>query len=117
MKFLFDVHIPYKLISFLKSISIEAIHVNFILNGSNSKDSEIAEFADKDDWILISKDADFKLSYLLKKKPKKLIKINLGNVSNDELVRMIERNLDLVQMIDSRPSFMIELGKESQVYL
>jgi predicted nuclease of predicted toxin-antitoxin system len=117
MKFLCDVHISYKLISFFKSNGIEAIHVNSILNGSNSKDSEIADFADKDDLILISKDADFKLSYLLKKKPKKLIKVNLGNVSNEELLRIIERNLELIRVMDSRPSFMIELGKEPQIYL
>ena len=117
MKFLCDVHIPYKLISFFRSISIEAIHINSILDGSYSKDSEIADFADQNDLILISKDADFKLSYLLKKKPKKLIKVNLGNVSNNELVRMIESNLDLVRMMDSKSSFMVELGKESQIYL
>ena len=96
MKFLCDVHIPYKLISFFKSNNIKAIHVNSILNGSNSKDSEIAHFADENDLILISKDADFKLSYLLKKRPKKLIKVNLGNVSNEELIRIFERNLDLI---------------------
>ncbi len=117
MKFLCDVHIPYKLVSYLRSIEIEAIHVNSILNGSNSKDAEKADYADENDFILISKDADFKMSYLLKKKTPKLIKVDLGNISNADLLKIFESNLDLIRMLSSSPNFMIELGKESKVYL
>lgn len=78
MKFLCDVHISYKLVNFLNSQGYLAIHVNSILEGSETKDSAISDYADEHDFILISKDADFKISYLIKKKPLKLIKVNLG---------------------------------------
>ncbi|SEF96994.1 hypothetical protein SAMN03080598_02021 [Algoriphagus boritolerans DSM 17298 = JCM 18970] len=44
--------------------------------------------------MLISKDPDFKLSYLIKKKPLKLIKVNLGNVSNSALLELFSKKLE-----------------------
>ena len=75
MKFLCDVHISYKLSKKIESLGFESIHVNFILDKWFTSDTEIAKFADSNDYILISKDADFKNSYLINKLPKKLIKI------------------------------------------
>jgi len=68
VKVICDVHISFKVVSFFKEYGYESIHVNSILNGSFTKDSEIASFADKGNYILISKDSDFKISFLLNKK-------------------------------------------------
>jgi predicted nuclease of predicted toxin-antitoxin system len=43
MKFLCDVHISYKIVAHLKSLGFESIHVNEILNKSETKDSEISK--------------------------------------------------------------------------
>ncbi|MBN1187175.1 MAG: DUF5615 family PIN-like protein [Bacteroidales bacterium] len=60
MKFLCDVHISYKVVAFIKSLGFEAIHVNEILDKSETKDSDIIAYADKNDFIIITKDADFR---------------------------------------------------------
>ncbi len=76
MKFLCDVHIPYKLTKHLESLGFVSVHVNKILNKWFTSDAEISEYADKNDFIVITKDSDFRNSYYIKKTPEKLIKIN-----------------------------------------
>ena len=82
MKFLCDVHISYKLVKYLQQSDYMAIHVNEILDKWFTKDSEISTYADLNDLIVITKDSDFRDSFFIKKTPRKLIKINLGNISN-----------------------------------
>jgi len=44
----------------------------------------------------LAKDIDFRNNYFLNKTPKKLIKINLGNVANQELIDIFDNYLDLL---------------------
>ncbi len=94
MKFLCDVHISIKILKFLNSKQYECIHVNSILNKWFTKDSDISNYSDQNDLILITKDADFRDSYFLKNTPKKLVKINLGNIPNSKLIEIIDTNLE-----------------------
>ena len=75
MRFLCDVHISYKIAKHLTEFGYEAIHVNNILNKSETSDTEIARFVDKNDFVLITKDSDFRDSYFITGTPKKIIKI------------------------------------------
>lgn len=97
MKFLCDVHISYKLVHRISDLGYECIHVNSVLDKWFTKDDVIATFVDQNDYILISKDVDFKNSFLLKSTPKKLIKVNLGNVSNITLNEIISNNMELIK--------------------
>ncbi|SDC53865.1 Predicted nuclease, contains PIN domain, potential toxin-antitoxin system component [Algoriphagus faecimaris] len=117
MKFLCDVHIPFKLVSFFQDLGYESVHVNSILEGSSTKDSEIAKFADEGNYILISKDADFKISFLLKRKPKKLVKINLGNISNKALIEIFKIRIDQLLKLDSKPTFLLEIGSRNDSFI
>jgi predicted nuclease of predicted toxin-antitoxin system len=47
MRVLCDVHIPYRLVNFLRERGVDATHVNRILNKWYTKDSEIARYADE----------------------------------------------------------------------
>ncbi len=84
-------------------------HVNDLPNRWHSTDDEIAEFADRLNCILISKDIDFKNSFFIRQSPKKLLKINLGNLSNEALIRSIVTLLPFISSLDQRPRFLIEL--------
>ena len=63
MKFLCDVHISYKVVKFFSEAGYETIHVNQILESWKTKDKDICEYADKNDFIVITKDYDFRDSY------------------------------------------------------
>lgn len=74
MKFLCDVHISYKVARHLSSLAYEAIHINDILDKWHTKDHDICEYADSKDYIILTKDRDFKDSYFIHATPKKLIR-------------------------------------------
>ncbi len=60
MRFLCDVHISYKLTNFFISKGLESIHVNNILDKSETKDSDICKIADHNNFVIITKDSDFR---------------------------------------------------------
>lgn len=87
--------------------------MNDILDGYFSKDSEISEYCDQHGYILVSKDSDFRHSYFLNFKPKKLLWIKLGSISNDQLIQVVENLFEVLGQLDKRDSFLIELKGKS----
>jgi predicted nuclease of predicted toxin-antitoxin system len=112
MKFLCDVHISYKLTKHLVSLGFESIHVNEILDKSETKDSDLCEYADQYGFVIISKDSDFRDSYFVKQTPKKIIKINLGNISNRELIEIFDNNIEAIQELDGKSNFLLEVDSD-----
>ena len=112
MRFLCDVHISYKLTKHLISLGFDSIHVNEILDKSKTKDSDLCRFADQNNYVIVSKDSDFRDSYFVKQTPKKLIKINLGNIPNQQLINIFNDNIDLIQKLDSKINFLLEIDKD-----
>ncbi len=112
MRFLCDVHISYKLTKHLISLGFDSIHVNEILDKSETKDSDLCRFADQNNYVIISKDSDFRDSYFVKQTPKRLIKINLGNIPNQQLINIFNDNIDLIQKLDSKINFLLEIDKD-----
>jgi len=112
MRFLCDVHITYKLLNHLKNLGFEAIHVNQILDKSETKDADICRYADEHDYIVITKDADFRNTHFVNLTPKHLIKINLGNIANRQLISIVGAHLHLIKQIIDRPHFLLEVDQE-----
>jgi predicted nuclease of predicted toxin-antitoxin system len=113
MKFLCDVHISFKLVRHLRSLGYEVFHVNEILDTWFSSDSLISKFADDNDLIVITKDSDFRNSFYINNSPKKLIKINLGNISNELLIQVITDNLEHFKKLNNSQVFIVEVDKTS----
>lgn len=116
MKFLCDVHISYKVVNFLSLSGFETIHVNQILDKWNTKDRDICKFADSNDLIVITKDYDFRNSFFVNGSPKKLIKINLGNISTSDLIESISQILTAIEKLANSPSFLVEIDKNLITY-
>ena len=96
MKILCDVHISLKISKLFASKGITSVHVNDILDKWFTSDIKISDFADENDFTVITKDSDFKNSHFIKKSPKKLIKINLGNISTNRLLEIFESCYTLI---------------------
>ena len=93
MKVICDVHLPKRLVAFFVENGIEAIHGSEILDGWQTKDHDFCKYADENNYVIISKDSDFRNSHFLQDTPKKLIKVNLGNISNDRLIDIFKEKL------------------------
>ena len=113
MHFLCDVHISFKIKNFLIKSGYQCSHINEILHGDITSDNNIASYCNELNLILISKDQDFTDSYFLKRLPRKFIKISLGNISTLQLIELIKATLPIIEELQQRNHFMIDIHKHS----
>ena len=116
MKFLCDVHISYKLCKYLTSQGYECIHVNMILEKWHTPDNIICQYADANDFVVITKDEDFRNSHIFRDTPKKLIRIILGNISNQLMINLFEEYSPLLQTLENEETFFVEIGSSFVLY-
>ena len=117
MKFICDVHIPFKLVKFLSNNGFESFHVNSLENKWHTKDSVICQFADNNGLIVVTKDEDFRNSFFLQHTPRKLIRIILDNISNQELLLTVfEQHLLIIRKLNEDDSFYLKLGRSVSIY-
>ena len=108
---------PLNIVRHLNSLGYETIHVNDILDMWFTKDKEISAYTDSNDLIHITKDSDFKNSFVVNQTPKKLIKINLGNISNQELIKILTDNLEFILKLNFATRFLVEISPQYVVFL
>jgi predicted nuclease of predicted toxin-antitoxin system len=114
VKFLVDAQLPTRVTALLTAAGHDAIHTSDLPNGNRSTDREIAERADADGRVVVSKDADFRDSHLLTGRPAKLLVVATGNITNDALLALLARALDAIVMALEEADF-IELHHDDLV--
>lgn len=109
MKFLIDAQLPARLAQHLVEAGHDAIHTLDLPGANRTRDAEIADRADAEDRVLVSKDSDFRDSHLLRGTPKKLLIVATGNIANRELLALFEEHLGaIVAALDDAD--LVELG-------
>jgi predicted nuclease of predicted toxin-antitoxin system len=104
VKFLVDAQLPARLARLLNEHGHDATHTSELPNGNRTPDDEIADTADAEDRVVISKDRDFRNSHFLKGTPRKLLVVRTGNISNDDLLALFEANLEqIADALDGAP--------------
>jgi predicted nuclease of predicted toxin-antitoxin system len=82
VKFTVDAQLPKRLADALAVLGHDAIHTLSLPQQNRTADNAIAELADHEHRIVISKDADFVTSHILSGTPRYLLEISTGNLSN-----------------------------------
>ncbi len=114
----FLLHLPISLSKFLsKQANCTSVHVNQILQKWHTSDSEICKYADENNLVVISKDSDFKNSHFINKAPKKIIRVTLGNITNEEVLLLFNKYLPFILPLSSKTDFYIEIGKEQIIII
>lgn len=80
MNIIIDAHFPSSLVWLFDGFGISAYHTLDIPNQNQTKDSEILDFADGHDYVVMTKDADFVDSFYVQNRPKKLLLVSIGNI-------------------------------------
>ena len=93
MKFIVDAQLPRSLAAFLRGQGFDVIHTCELPNGNETTDVEINRLSLSDQRILISKDGDFYDSFSATKEPYKLLYVRTGNISNEKLIELFEKNI------------------------
>ncbi|MGY6741592.1 MAG: DUF5615 family PIN-like protein [Cecembia sp.] len=105
MEFLLDANIPPSLADDLIGHKVDHV-ISFPL-GTSTIDTEINDYCYQNNCILITKDSDFYDSFILHKKPPKLILVKLGNLKIRELRNYFRKNRDLIESLINQHSLII----------
>lgn len=89
MKYIIDAQLPPLFCEVIQKLGFDAIHVHDLPQKDETKDSEIAFFADSNQRVVVTKDADFFYAHKLLQKPQKLLLISTGNIKNRDLFNLI----------------------------
>jgi len=96
MKFLIDAQLPRRCAGWLIEAGHNALHTLDLPAGNRTTDNEIVAIAEREERIVVSKDADFVQTFLLKGKPSLLL-ISTGNITNAELEILLRNNLSGIE--------------------
>jgi predicted nuclease of predicted toxin-antitoxin system len=114
VRFLVDAQLPVRLARFLTESGHDAIHSSQLPDGNRTTDDRIAARADAESRAVVTKDRDFRDSHLLRRTPRRLLVIATGNITNNDLLALLETNLDLVIEAFTEAA-LVELGAEQLI--
>jgi predicted nuclease of predicted toxin-antitoxin system len=96
MNFLIDAQLPRRLVQRFREAGHDAIHTLDLPEGNRTSDADINALAERDHRIVVTKDVDFVDSFILNRRPPKLLLISTGNITNGELESLISQNLSTI---------------------
>ncbi|TNC19616.1 DUF5615 family PIN-like protein [Amycolatopsis alkalitolerans] len=114
MRFVVDAQLPARLARFLDAAGHDCVHTTALPDGNHSRDEDIAELADAEDRVVISKDRDFRDGHLLRGTPRRLLIVATGNVSNHDLLALFEKHLGTIAEILAEAD-LVELGPQQLI--
>ena len=100
MKLLFDHNISPKLVEHLADLFPGSDHV-FALRLHTSDDQTIRSFAADNDFLIVTKDADYGEMHMLFGAPPKVIWIRRGNCSTNAVEQMLRDHIDdIIRLVE-----------------
>ena len=111
MRFLVDAQLPARLTRALLGAGHDAVHTTNLPSGNRTSDPEIAEFADRHNRIVVTKDRDFRDGHLLTGRPRRLLIVATGNITNSALLALIEGHLEAIGTAFDDADF-VEMGAD-----
>jgi Uncharacterized protein conserved in bacteria len=101
MKFIVDAHLPQRLKAWPIAQGFDTVHTIDLPKANETEDLLIADFSEKEGRIVITKNSDFLKLYILKGKPSKLFLITTGNIVNEDLPLLFEKNFKTVMKLSN----------------
>jgi predicted nuclease of predicted toxin-antitoxin system len=114
VKFIVDAHLPRRLAVHLRRSGHDAIHTSDLPDKNRTTDSEINRLAEMEGRVVVTKDADFVSSFVLWRRPGKLLLVSTGNITNAELDAMLSDHLYEIESAFLSYSY-VELRRDSLV--
>lgn len=96
MKFLVDAQLPRRLVKRFREAGFEAIHTLDLQKGNRTTDAEINALSIREQYVVVTKDADFVNSFHLQHQPYKLLLVSTGNINNADLEALLVTNIDSI---------------------
>jgi predicted nuclease of predicted toxin-antitoxin system len=104
MKLLFDQNISFRITDKIKDIFPGSGQVRD-LGLEDSSDSFLWDYAKKNEYCIVTFDADFFDMGIIKGSSPKVIWLRLGNTSTSNIEKVIRKNCDLIKTFLTDPEF------------
>lgn len=100
MRLLFDQNLSRRLVSVLSGLYPDSTHVSLV-GLDTATDREIWDFAAAQDYVIVSKDSDFRQLAFLLGGPPKTVWLRVGNVSTDVIAVLLANHVnDIAAFVD-----------------
>jgi predicted nuclease of predicted toxin-antitoxin system len=109
MKFLVDAQLPRRLARELSAFGHDVVHTLDLPSANRTQDKDIVALAVRESRIVVTKDNDFVISFVLRREPPKLLLISTGNMSNENLSKLLASNLTALEKAFAQYDF-VELS-------
>src|SRR5574337_519848 len=96
MRFLVDAHLPRRIARRLQAAGHDVLHTLDLPDGNRTTDAEINAISLREQRVVVTKDADFVNSFLLKHQPYKLLLISTGNIKNADFESLLIAQLPAI---------------------
>ena len=96
MNFLVDAHLPPGLCIAFRAAGHDAIHTHQLPAQNRTSDEAINQVSEREQRVVVTKDADFYHSHLLHGKPRKLLLVRTGNIRTRDLQTLFRRHLPTI---------------------
>ncbi len=96
MKLLLDENLSFRLVSRLAGTFPGSQHIG-MLGLTRASDNEIWSFAGSNGFMIVSKDSDFVQLALARGHPPKVLMLDVGNCSTDDVVHVLVEALDEIR--------------------
>jgi predicted nuclease of predicted toxin-antitoxin system len=97
VKFLIDAQLPVRLAAYLSRAGHDVVHSSALPEGNRTSDEVLAELADAEDRVMVTKDRDFEIGHALRGMPRRLLLVTTGNITNNALLGLFENSLTLLE--------------------
>jgi predicted nuclease of predicted toxin-antitoxin system len=114
MNFLVDAHLPRRLAFWLQARGHDVVHTRDLAAGNRTGDGEINRRSLAEQRVVVTKDADFVDSLVVRGQPYKLLLVSTGNITNDALIDLFTRYIaDIEQAL--RANTYVELSRTALI--
>jgi predicted nuclease of predicted toxin-antitoxin system len=110
VKVIVDAQLPFSLSRFLNLAGHDSIHTIELPDQNNTIDESVLKISTEQNRIVITKDNDFLVSFLVQNRPQKLILIKTGNIKNSALIAIFEKHHERIAQLMEQNS-LIEITK------
>ena len=109
MRFFIDAQLPRRMVRWLAAAGHEAIHTLDLPDQNRTPDAAVNGVADAQQRVVVTKDSDFVDSHTLHGRPARLLLVSTGNITNDDLERLMVPLISAIVLEFQTNSF-LELG-------
>ena len=100
MKLLFDQNLSPRLVGFLADIFPDSLHVQSISLG-RARDEQVWRYAMEHGFAIVTRDSDFQERSQLANSAPKIVWIQRGNCSTQEIEAMLRTNADRIAALEN----------------